>query len=95
MAALYDRSSHAYLIDRYPVAVTPSLEILGAKASMARRPQILVGGLTPTSSSSVQTSQRGSSYEPLAYAEAEIQGIKALFPQSTALIGQKIGRAHV
>ena len=95
MAALYDRSSHAYLIDRYPVAVTPSLEILGAKASIARRPQILAGGLTPTASSIAQTSQRGSGYEPLAYAETEIQGIKALFPQSTALIGQNFTQANL
>jgi CHAT domain-containing protein len=94
VAALYDRSSREYLIDRYPVAVTPGLKILGAKQSIADRAQILIGGLT-TTSSIVQNAKRGSVYDPLTYAETEVQGIKSLFPRSTELVGKNFTQDNI
>ncbi len=49
VSALYDRVRQEYLIDRYPVAVTPGLQILGAKQSSSNRSGILIGGLTTKS----------------------------------------------
>lgn len=87
VAALYDRSRGEYLIDRYPVAVTPGLKILGAKQSGADRANILIGGLTTTSASS-DRNQRKQIYPPLTHAANEIQAIKSLFPQATELVGK-------
>jgi CHAT domain-containing protein len=94
VAALYDRSSREYLIDRYPVAVTPGLKILGAKQSVTDRAQILIGGLT-TTSSMFQNGKRGSVYDPLTYAEKEVQGIKSLFPRSTELVGTNFTQDNI
>lgn len=47
-----------YLIDRYPVAVTPGLQILGAKQSVGNHSGILIGGLT-AKSALVQNNKRG------------------------------------
>jgi CHAT domain-containing protein len=94
VAALYDRSSREYLIDRYPVAVTPGLKILGAKQSIADRARILIGGLT-TTSSIVQNGKRGSVYDPLTYAATEVQGIKLLFARSTELVGKNFTQDNI
>ena len=58
VAALSDRSPQEYLIDRYPVAVTPGLQILGAKQSVGNHSGILIGGLT-AKSALVQNNKRG------------------------------------
>ncbi len=87
VAALYDRSRQAYLIDIFPVAVTPGLQILGAKRAIGNSSSILIGGLTSTSAS-VTNSKRGDIYEPLAYAVDEVQAIKSRFVKATALVGR-------
>ena len=87
VAALYDRSRQEYLIDRYPVAVTPGLQILGAKQSVGNHSGILIGGLT-AKSTLVQNSKRGDIYEPLAHAAEEVRAIKSLFGRATELVGQ-------
>jgi CHAT domain-containing protein len=94
VAALYDRVRQEYLIDRYPVAVTPGLKILGAKNAVEDRSRILIGGLTG-GSSIVQNGQRGGTYEPLTYAATEIQAIKSLFPRSTELSGKDFTQAKI
>jgi CHAT domain-containing protein len=93
VAALYDRSRQEYLIDRYPVAMTPGLKILGAKKSIARQSGILIGGLTGTSRD--RNKSRGNIYEPLTNARAEIQGIKSLFGRSTELIGDNFTQDNI
>jgi CHAT domain-containing protein len=96
VAALYDRSRQEYLVDRYPVAMTPGLKILGAKKSTARQSGILIGGLTGTSKSDGNgNGNRGNIYEPLTHARAEIQGIKSLFGRSTELIGDNFTQENI
>jgi CHAT domain-containing protein len=104
VAALYDRSRREYLIDRYPVALTPSLKILGAKQSMADRTNILIGGLTTTQSvadranipsATISKSQRRDVDTPLIYAASEIQAIKSLFPQATELVGKNFTQEKI
>jgi CHAT domain-containing protein len=93
VAALYDRSRQEYLVDRYPVAMTPGLKILGAKKSIARQSGILIGGLTGTSRDG--NGNRGNIYEPLTNARAEIQGIKSLFGRSIELSGDNFTQDNI
>jgi tetratricopeptide (TPR) repeat protein len=93
VAALYDRSRREYLIERYPVAVTPGLKILGAKHSVENRSNILIGGLTtPTTSTTTGSSKRRGIDTPLIYAASEIQSIESLFPRATKLVGKNFTR---
>jgi CHAT domain-containing protein len=94
VAALFDRQRQEYLIDKYPVSVTPGLKILGAKKSEGSRGNILIGGLTTTAARTVGGKRVGT-YEPLPYAATEIQGIKSLFPQATELVGNKFTRNNL
>jgi CHAT domain-containing protein len=94
VAALYDRSRQEYLVDRYPVAMTPGLKILGAKKSTARQSGILIGGLTSTSKSD-GNGNKANIYEPLTHARAEIKGIKSLFGRSTELIGDNFTQENI
>jgi CHAT domain-containing protein len=94
VAALYDRSRQEYLIDRYPVAVTPGLQILGAKRAEGNRSGILIGGLTGKSSL-VPNAKRGDIYEPLAYAADEVQAIKSRFATATELVGRDFTQANL
>jgi CHAT domain-containing protein len=95
VAALVDRSRQEFLIDRYAVAVTPGLQILGAKQrSASNRAGILIGGLTDKSASGAN-GKRGNIYEPLAYAADEVRAIKSLFPSSTELVGTNFTQANL
>jgi CHAT domain-containing protein len=94
VAALYDRSNRTYLIDQYPVAVTPGLKILGAIRSSGNQAQILIGGLTTTLPITLN-SKRGGVYEPLAFAATEVQTIKSLFPRSTELVGRNFTEDNI
>jgi CHAT domain-containing protein len=94
VAALYDRSRQEYLIDRYPVAVTPGLQILGAKRAEGKRSGILIGGLTGKSSID-PNAKRGDIYEPLTYAANEVQAIESRFATATALVGRDFTPANL
>jgi CHAT domain-containing protein len=94
VAALFDRQRQEYLIDRYPVSVTPGLKILGAKKPGGGQASILIGGLTTTNQNAIG-GQRVAAYEPLPYAAAEVQGIKSFFPRSTVLVGNNFTRANL
>ena len=94
VAALYDRSRQAYLIDIFPVAVTPGLQILGAKRAVGNSSSILIGGLT-SNSASVANSKRGDIYEPLAHAIDEVRAIKSRFVKATALVGRDFTPANL
>ena len=95
VAALYDRSRQEYLIDRYPVAVTPGLQILGAKRSMGNRAGILIGGLTARSTTDTPNPKRGDIYEPLAAAADEVRAIKSRFTTVTELVGRDFTQANL
>jgi CHAT domain-containing protein len=94
VAALYDRSRQEYLVDRYPVAVTPGLQILGAKQPVGNSSGILIGGLT-AKSIGMTTGKRGEIYEPLTHAAEEVRAIKSLFARSTELVGRDFNQANL
>jgi CHAT domain-containing protein len=94
VAALYDRSRQEYLIDRYPVAVTPGLQILGAKRFVGNGSGILIGGLT-SRATSAGGGKRGDIYEPLASAGDEVRAIKSRFTKVTTLVGRDFTQANL
>lgn len=94
VAALFDRQNREFLIDRYPVSVTPGLKILGAKQSLGNKSQILIGGLTSTTSIASDR-KRGVTYEPLSFAANEVRVIKSLFPLSAELVGKNFTEDNI
>ncbi|WP_041548447.1 CHAT domain-containing protein [Chamaesiphon minutus] len=94
VAALSDRSRQEFLIDRYPVSVSPGLQILGAKQPTRKDSGILIGGLTGNAASATN-GKRGEIYEPLTHAAAEVRAIKSLFPKSTELVGRDFTSAKL
>ncbi len=94
VAALYDRERQEYPIDRYRVAVTPGLQILGAKRSVDNGYGILIGGLTSHNASNIG-GKRGDIYEPLASAADEVLAIKSRFTKVTTLVGRDFTQANL
>ncbi|PSB40900.1 CHAT domain-containing protein, partial [Chamaesiphon polymorphus] len=94
VAALFDRSRQEFLIDRYPVSVTPGLQLLGAKQTTRKDAGILIGGLTGYTASTTNR-KRGDIYEPLTHAATEVQAIESLFPQATKLVGRDFTAAKL
>jgi CHAT domain-containing protein len=92
VAALYDRMTRQYAIERYPIAITPGLEILGAKPASDNRSTILIGGLTADTSTFTRSTRR---YEPLVNAAAEVRTIKSLFDRSTQLTGKDFNQTEI
>jgi CHAT domain-containing protein len=45
MSALWDSQTDAYLIQKYPIAISPGLDLIGPKRLMPRQLQVLIGGL--------------------------------------------------
>jgi CHAT domain-containing protein len=99
VAALYDRRHQKYLVDSYPVAVTPGLKILGAKRSRSVRSAtgrlpILIGGLTGQQPQRL-TARRGGSFGPLTFAAQEVQGIQSKFGRARVLVGRDFTEAKL
>ncbi|KAM3094409.1 CHAT domain-containing protein [Phormidesmis sp. 146-12] len=83
MAALYD--GQRYLIEKYAVAITPGLQLLGAKRSHAQSTRsVLIAGLT--TGSTITVGDRSIRFSPLANVLREVQQIRALLPQSQVLL---------
>jgi CHAT domain-containing protein len=77
MAALHDGNQH-YLIEKYNIALTPSLQLLPPKKLEQQNFRVLGAGLTE--------SRQG--FSPLEYVEQEMKEIKAEVP-STVLLNQE------
>ncbi|MGC9505321.1 CHAT domain-containing protein [Baaleninema sp.] len=73
IAALYD--GRQYLIERYAVALSPSLYLFAPESSLPERPQVLTGGLTES---------RGG-FPPLPGVAREIEGITQYLPTQVLL----------
>jgi CHAT domain-containing protein len=68
-AALYDREARAYLIEKYPVAITPGLSLTDPRSLDRRRVRLLAAGI----SEAVQ------GYPSLDYVPREIEAVHAFF----------------
>jgi CHAT domain-containing protein len=82
MAALYN--GQHYLVEKYAVAITPGLQLLGAKQNYSRSKSVLIAGLT--TGSTITVSDRPIRFSPLTNVLQEVQQIKALLPQSKVLL---------
>jgi CHAT domain-containing protein len=86
MATLRDAKSQQYLIDQYPVAITPGLNILGAKSYPRDRLKALIGGLTTETQEPITIKGKPFTFPSLEGVRPEVMAIKAALPQSKMLI---------
>jgi CHAT domain-containing protein len=87
MATLKDAKSQQYLIDQYPVAITPGLNVLGAKSYPRNQLKALIGGLTTETQAPVTIKGKTFTFsESLEAVRPEVIAIKAALPQSKTLI---------
>jgi CHAT domain-containing protein len=75
MGTLYDRERDRYLLERYGIAIVPSLRVVEPEP-LSRQIHVFAGGL----SQEVDHPNREGSFSPLENVEAEIAGIQAIFP---------------
>jgi CHAT domain-containing protein len=95
IAALWDGKE--FVIQKYAVAVTPGLKLLGPKRFEQQTFRALIGGLTGdqntlvggTGDQGTQTSVPRQEFGPLPYAKKEIEQLQAVIPQSTVLVDKQ------
>lgn len=81
MAALYD--GQQYLLEKYSMALAPSLQLLDTKPTPRNQVKVLAAGL------SQQVEIQGEIFPPLANVPQELNQIKTIFPQSHQLLDQE------
>jgi CHAT domain-containing protein len=84
MSALYD--GQHYLIEKYAVAMTPGLQLLGPKKSGSRSTSAVIAGLT--TGNTVTLGGQSIPFAPLSNVLKEVNDIKLLLPQSEVLLDQ-------
>ena len=81
MSALYDGKQ--YLLEKYGVALAPSLQLLGTKPTSRTKLKVLAAGL------SQQVEVKGEIFPALQYVPEELNQIEAIFPQSRLLLNRE------
>ncbi len=87
LAALYDGKQ--YLLEKYSVALTPSLQLLDTKPIPRSQLKVLAAGL------SQQAEIRGEIFPALANVPQELDQIKQIFPQSRQLLNQAFTTSNI
>ncbi|MEM7592525.1 MAG: CHAT domain-containing protein, partial [Cyanobacteria bacterium P01_A01_bin.83] len=87
MAALYD--GQQYLLEKYSVALAPSLQLLDTKQTPRSQLKVLAAGL------SEQVEIKGEIFPALANVPQELAQIKKIFPQSRKLLNQEFTASKV
>lgn len=87
MAALRDKETNEFLIDQYPVAITPGVNVLGAKAYPRNQLKALVGGLTSPLTAPVVVKGNEFNFENLVAVPNEVALIMKSLPASKSLTG--------
>ncbi len=87
LAALYDGKQ--YLLEKYSVALTPSLQLLDTKPIPRSQLKVLAAGL------SQQAEIRGEIFPALANVPQELEQIKQIFPQSRQLLNQEFTASNI
>jgi CHAT domain-containing protein len=97
IAALW--SGKVFVIQKYAVAVTPGLKLLGPKRFEQKGFKALIGGLTgsdqtligtvPGERRSKKSSVSRQEFGPLPFVKREIQQLRAVIPQSTVLVDRQ------
>jgi CHAT domain-containing protein len=89
MATLRDAQTNQFLIDQYPIAITPGLNILGAKSYPRNQLKALIGGLTDTTPSSFTIKGKSRIADPLSAVRPEVEAIARALPKSKVLIDRQ------
>ncbi|MGB5714536.1 MAG: CHAT domain-containing protein [Waterburya sp.] len=87
MAALYDGKQ--YLLEKYSVALAPSLQLLDIKPIPRSKLKVLAAGL------SQQVEIQGEIFPALANVPQELDQIKTIFPQSRQLLNQEFTASNI
>lgn len=87
MAALRDKETDEFLIDQYPVAITPGVNVLGAKSYPRDQLKALVGGLTSPLKAPISVKGNQFNFENLEAVPQEVALILKNLPNSKSLTG--------
>ncbi|MEM8673594.1 MAG: CHAT domain-containing protein [Cyanobacteria bacterium P01_G01_bin.67] len=87
MAALYD--GQQYLLEKYSVALAPSLQLLDTKPTPRSQLKVLAAGL------SQQVEIKGEIFPALANVPQELAQIQKIFPQSRQLLNQEFTAGNI
>ena len=87
MAALYD--GRQYLLEKYAVALAPSLQLLNTQRIPRNEVKVLAAGL------SQQVEIQGDIFPALRYVPEELRGIETIFPQSRKLLNQEFTASSI
>ena len=90
MSVLYDSKQQRYLVERYAIAVAPSLELLPPKPLLKQQIRVLTTG---TDKEAPSYRQRG--YDNLPNVKQELESINKTAPQSEALVDEKFTEINI
>lgn len=85
-AALLDRGSDRYLVERFAIGVAPTARSLSTRCD-AERPSVRAGGRVVVVGNPAFDTQRYPGLDPLPEAESEARGISSLYPGAILLNG--------
>ena len=89
MSALYDSERERYLVERYAIAVAPSLQLLPPKVLLEGKLQVLMAGTDKKAPS------YGEKYSPLKNVKQELESINKIIPKSETLADEKFTAINI
>ncbi len=92
IAALWDSKTKQFLINKYAVAITPGLQLLGPKRLQRKQLKALVAGLTTTEESKINIDGIPFKFDPLPNVKIEVETIKNILPNSTLILNEQFTR---
>ena len=90
MSVLYDSRRERYLVERYAIAVVPSLELLTPKPLLKEQVRVLTTGTDKEA-----PSYREYRYDPLPNVKQELESVKGTIPQSEQLVDEKFTEINI
>ena len=90
MSVLYDSRRERYLVERYAIAVVPSLELLTPKPLLKEQARVLTTGTDKEA-----PSYREYRYDPLPNVKQELESVKVTIPQSEQLVDEKFTEINI
>lgn len=84
ISSLWDAENQKYLIQKYRIASTPGLQLLGPKRLEKRQLKALIAGLTEKGE--VKIEGRNFEFKPLTFVRKEVDNIKDILPESKPLV---------
>ncbi|MBD2299697.1 CHAT domain-containing protein [Nostoc sp. FACHB-190] len=89
MSVLYDKEQQKYLIEKYAIAIAPTLQLFEAKPLRNSSMKVLAAGV------SEKRSIAGQEFSPLTNVKKELENIQTKIPQSESLLNNKFTRINI